>query len=283
MKTYDPRQPAVFLHMPKCAGSSFIRLLRRWFGDQYHKLNQDETQDLLLPRIATCDDDGNWLPEVKCIHGHFDNGRGYGLPYFYPEITQYFTVLRDPFDIAVSMFFFCKKRSAEGKFWYRGRQENILDKYPTVEYYLKEAPYWIYNHLPQDITLQNYEQRLSERFFYIGIQEDLDLSIRRLAKILGKPYVELERFNESEYDEPIPHWLREEFYEDYPLLKHVYDFSVARYASEDYVWFNEQQHNVVETDRARSPQPSGHFYKAGSGEVTGPPISDSNSASEKVS
>ena len=220
---------------------------------------------------------------MKCIHGHFDNGRGYGLPYFYPEITQYFTVLRDPFDIAVSMFFFCKKRSAEGKFWYRGRQENILDKYPTVEYYLKEAPYWIYNHLPQDITLQNYEQRLSERFFYIGIQEDLDLSIRRLAKILGKPYVELERFNESEYDEPIPHWLREKFYEDYPLLKHVYDFSVSRYASEDYVWFNEQQHNVVETDRARSPQPSGHFYKAGSGEVTGPPISDSNSASEKVS
>ena len=283
MKTYDPRQPAVFLHMPKCAGSSFIRLLRRWFGDQYHKLNQDETQDLLLPRIATCDDDGSWLPEVKCIHGHFDNGRGYGLPYFYPEITQYFTVLRDPFDIAVSMFFFCKKRSAEGKFWYRGRQENILDKYPTVEYYLKEAPYWIYNHLPQDITLQNYEQRLSERFFYIGIQEDLDLSIRRLAKILGKPYVELERFNESEYDEPIPHWLREKFYEDYPLLKHVYDFSVARYASEDYVWFNEQQHSVVETDSARSPQSSGHFYKAGSGEVAGPPISDPNSASEKVS
>ena len=182
MRTYDPAQPAIFMHMPKCAGSSFIRLLRQWFGDQYHKLNQDETRDILLPRIQTRDEDGNWLPDVKCIHGHFDNGRGYGLPYFYPEINQYFTVLRDPFDIAVSMFFFCKKRSAEGKFWYRGRQENILDKYPDVEYYLKECPYWIYNHLPQDLTLQNYQRRLEERFFYIGIQEDIETSIRQLAK-----------------------------------------------------------------------------------------------------
>ena len=108
MRTYDPSQPIIFTHMPKCGGSSFIRLLREWFGSGYHKLNQDETQDVLLPRIATRDDTGNWLPEVQCIHGHFDNGRGYGLPYFYPEINQYFTILRDPFDIAVSMFFFCK-------------------------------------------------------------------------------------------------------------------------------------------------------------------------------
>ena len=263
MRNYDPEQPLIYTHIPKCAGSSFIRLLRQWFGDQYHKLNQDETQDILLPRVQTQDANGDWLPTVKCIHGHFDNGRGYGLPYFYPEINQYFTVLRDPFDIAVSMFFFCKRRSAEGKFWYRGKQENILDKYPTVEYYLKEYPYWVYNHLPQDVTLQNYSQKLSERFIFIGIQEDLDHSIKILGRILGKPHVQLDRFNDSDYDEPVPNWLREKFYDDYPLLHRVYQFAADNYHNTDYLWFDQQR-----TRPERPTQPSGslkkgHFHKAG--------------------
>jgi hypothetical protein len=236
MRTYDPGQPIIFMHMPKCAGSTFIRVLRQWFQGGYHKLNQDETQDTLLPRIATRDEAGNWLPDVQCIHGHFDNGRGYGLPYYYPEVNQYFTIVRDPFDIVVSMFFFCKGRSQEGKFWYRGRQENILDKYPNVEYYLREYPYWVYNHLPQDLTLQNCDERLAERFVYIGIQEDLPGSVRQLARILGKPEVELPRFNESDYDEPVPDWLRERFYEDYPLLKKVHDFAAKNYNRQDFVY-----------------------------------------------
>jgi hypothetical protein len=235
MRIYDPAEPLIFTHMPKCGGSSFIRLLRDWFGAGYHKLNQDETQDVLLPRIATRDAEGNWLPDVQCIHGHFDNGRGYGLPYFYPEISQYFTILRDPFDIAVSMFFFCKMRSREGKFWYRGRQENILDKYPNLEYYLRESPYWIYNHLPQDINLQNYRERLGSRFIYIGVQEDMETSVARLAAIIGKPPVALPRFNESEYDEPVPGWLRDRFYYDYPLLRLVYEYALEHYKRDDYV------------------------------------------------
>lgn len=235
MRTYDPEQPVIFSHMPKCGGSAFIRLLREWFGSGYHKLNQDETQDTLLPRIATQDADGHWLADVHCIHGHFDNGRGYGLPYYYPEINQYFTILRDPFDIAVSMFFFCKQRSREGKFWYRGRQENILDKYPDVEYYLREYPYWIYNHLPQDLNGQNLEERMSERFVYVGVQEDMPTTINRLAGIFGKWDAALPRFNESDYDEPVPGWLRDRFYENYPLLKKIYDFALRNYNRSDYV------------------------------------------------
>ena len=86
MKQYDPSKPLIYTHVPKCAGSSVVRLLRDWFGDQYHKLNQDERRDIVLPRVETKDKKGKWLPNVKCIHGHFNHGRGYGLPYFYPEL-----------------------------------------------------------------------------------------------------------------------------------------------------------------------------------------------------
>ena len=93
-----------------------VRLLRNRFGDTYHKLNQDETKDIMLPRVPTQDEQGRWLDHVKCIHGHFNHGRGYGLPYFYSELDQYFTILRDPFDLTCSMYFFAKGRSIRGEF-----------------------------------------------------------------------------------------------------------------------------------------------------------------------
>lgn len=229
MKKYDPDKPIIYTHIPKCAGTSVVRLLRHWFGDDYHKLNQDETKDIILPRVETRDEEGNWLQNVKCIHGHFNHGRGYGLPYFYPELDQYFTILRDPFDLIVSMYFFAKGRSIKGQFWFRGEAVDIRNQFPTVESYVSSYPYWLFGHLPQDVTLDNYEEKLRQRFVYIGVFEDLQLSIDNLSKILGKPSWQLPHMNVSMYDEPVPEYLREQFYQDYPLLKCVYDFALANY------------------------------------------------------
>lgn len=229
MRTYDPDQPLIFTHIPKCAGTSFVRLLHQWFGKTYRKLNQDESQDILLPKIPTQDEQGNWLPEIRCIHGHFNHGRRYGLPYYYPEISQYITILRDPFDIVVSMYFFFKKRSLAGEFLYRGNKVDIRDYYPTVEHYVRDYPYWLFDHLPQDINTTNYRQKLSEHFVYIGIFEDMPRSIESLAEVLGKRLSPLPRVNVSNYDEPIPaHW-RNRFYTDYPLFKLIYDFALEQY------------------------------------------------------
>lgn len=232
MKTYDPDKPIIYTHIPKCAGTSVVRLLRHWFGKTYHKLNQDETRDIVLPRVETRNEDGTWRDDVKCIHGHFNHGRGYGLPYYYPEIDQYFTILRDPFDVCVSMYFFAKGRSVRGEFWFRGEQVDIRDQFPTVEHYVNSYPYWLFNHLPQDVTLDNYEQRLAQRFVFIGIFEELQTTVDRLADLLNQPRWQLPVMNVSQYDEPFPEHLREPFYRDYPLLKRVYDFAREQFAAE---------------------------------------------------
>ncbi len=229
LKDYDPTQPIIYTHVPKCAGTSLLRQLRRWFGDEYHKLNQDESKDIKLPRVDTQDADGNWLPNVKVIHGHFNHERGYGLPYHFPEVNQYFTVLRDPFELCVSMYFFVKGKSAAGEFWNRGEQVDIREHYPHVEAYVNSYPSWIYNHLPQDLSLDNYVDKLREKFVYIGVFEDLQVSIRHLASILRKPFPKFPRANVSTYDEPIPEHLRQKFYDDYPLLKAVYDYGRRTY------------------------------------------------------
>lgn len=229
MKTYDPSKPILYTHIPKCAGTSVVRLLKHWFGPQYHKLNQDETRDIILPRVETQDEQGNWLTDVKCIHGHFNHGRGYGLPYFYPEIDQYFTIVRDPFDLVCSMYFFVKGRSIRGEFWFRGQQIDIRDQFPTVERYIESYPYWLFDHLPRDLTIANYREKINEKFVYIGVFEDLPTSIANLGKILGKEMWEMPHINESVYDEIIPERLRKKFYSDYPLLKRIYDLAWDTY------------------------------------------------------
>ncbi len=234
MRQYDPSKPLIYTHIPKCAGSSVVQLLRHWFGAQYHKLNQDERRDIILPRVETRDADGNWLPNVKCIHGHFNHGRGYGLPYFYPELDQYFTILRDPFDLAVSMYFFAKGRSREGRFWFRGEAVDFNQQFPNVESYLNSYPYWLFDHLPQDVTLDNYEEKLRSRFIYMGIFEDLQTTIDHLAKVLGMESAALPHVNISTYDENIPEHMRERFYADYPLLKRIYDLAKNTYRLDGY-------------------------------------------------
>lgn len=219
----------MYTHIPKCAGTSVIRLLKHWFGPKYHKLNQDETQDIVLPRVDTQDEHGKWLPNVKCIHGHFNHGRGYGLPYFYPEVDQYFTILRDPFDLVCSMYFFVKGRSIRGEFWFRGEQIDIRDQFPTVESYIDSYPYWLFDHLPRNLTIANYREQINEKFVYIGVFEDLQTSIANLGKVLGKEMWEMPHMNESVYDEVVPNQLRDKFYNDYPLLKRVYDLAQKTY------------------------------------------------------
>ncbi|NKB41221.1 MAG: hypothetical protein GKR86_09285, partial [Ilumatobacter sp.] len=193
-----------------------------------------EDRDIILPGVETQDSKGNWLENVRCIHGHFNHGRGYGLPYFYPELDQYFSILRDPFDLAVSMYFFAKGRSRAGRFWFRGEAVDISKQFPNVESYVNAYPYWLFDHLPQDVTLENYEEKIRSRFIYIGIFEDLQTTIDNLGRVLGKASASLPHVNVSTYDEPIPERLREGFYADYPLLKKVYDLAVDTYRLEGY-------------------------------------------------
>lgn len=231
MRTYDPTEPLIYLHFPRCAGRSMVFLLSRWFQQGFHRLNQDESRDMPTPKLATRDRQGQWLSDVRCIHGSFDHGLGCGLPYSYPEVRQYLTVLRDPFDVAVSMYFSLKQNSHQGEGGLANLSPDFGEQFPSVADYLRHYPYRIFQHLPIDIDLTNYWQKLSERFVYIGIFEDLTASIKTIAELLGQKPFEIPRLHASIYDEPVPESLRETFYRDYPLLKRIYDFAAAHYRS----------------------------------------------------
>jgi len=226
---YDPRQPLIFTHVPKCAGTSIVRVLRHWFrGHYYHTFTEDRL-GLPMTRIPTRDPTGNWNRDVHCIHAHFDHRRGYGLPYFYPEIKQYVTIFRDPFDIVVSMYFFAKGKAKAGAFFHEGKQIDFCQLYPNLEAYVHSHPVWLYDHLPQDLTLFRLRQDLKSRFVYIGIFEDMATSIQQLQLKLNKHPIEMPLRNVSKYDEEVPESLRNWFYHNHPLLFEIYQFARDTY------------------------------------------------------
>jgi len=43
------------------------------------------------------------------VYGHFNRDHGFGVEQYYPEVNQFMTMLRDPFEAAISMYYFHRK------------------------------------------------------------------------------------------------------------------------------------------------------------------------------
>lgn len=91
----------IYLHIPKCAGTSIMPLLRDNYGDGFHRVRNG----------------GGWrrfheLPEdrrasITCLTGHLP----WGLHECLPQPHRYAVMLRDPVDRVTSLYWFCRRFS----------------------------------------------------------------------------------------------------------------------------------------------------------------------------
>lgn len=106
MRAYDPGAPLIFIHMPKTAGTSVRRIFERWFPGALYPHYFDQATVRRPPRrdLEVLQTDHG--PVV--LYGHFNQARGFGIPEYYPQAKQFVTILRDPFDMHVSRYFYAK-------------------------------------------------------------------------------------------------------------------------------------------------------------------------------
>lgn len=228
MKSYDPRKPLISIHIPKCAGSSFSNVLMAWFGKGFHKHYPNERRNKPPKKHSLYTGFINKkLKHGICIHGHFNNARGNGVNDYYPEVDQFITIMRDPFNLHLSTYFYVRReaKSNSGGAYRAGKRHRIIENGWNIEDYLKEVKKsYICNFLPADITLDNYQKHLENQFLYIGLSERLQSSVDILAQLLGFSSTTVPQANVSNWSEPIPDGAREVFEKNNPLEMAIYRY-----------------------------------------------------------
>lgn len=218
MRDYDATAPLIFIHVPKTAGTSVREVVRGWFPGQFHPHYLNDATGRMpdrLPAARLADRDS---PPV--IYGHLDRDRGTGIEQYYPQVAQFVTILRHPFDTTVSAIYFWRKFVDPEADLDRIGPDRIAARLR------KRAPNTL-RHLPDGITLGNYRDVIEERFVHIGVTEALPDSLAQIAARLGKRFDPgaLPRANVTERRRDFPDTLRAEYRERFPLEHAIYDFA----------------------------------------------------------
>lgn len=222
MRDYDPAKPLIFIHVPKTAGTSVRNIVEGWFPGRFHTNYFNEVEGSMpakLPAEVLAD---SVKPPV--IYGHFNQFRGFGVADYYPQVSQFVTILRDPFEATVSRYFFLRKVSGKWK-----DRSGVPES--DLEDFLGSADPMMLNHFPKEVTMQNFREVLDQHFVELGITECLSESLGRIADKLGVAFEAnaLCHANATERDQPVPRYLRDAFVAAHPLEYAVYDYARSRY------------------------------------------------------
>jgi len=229
MKAYDKSKPLYSIHIPKCGGSSFLSVLQQWFGHYLFLHYFNEKMNLMPENHRTC------LHANSCVHGHFNRSRGFGVESYYPQAEQYITIMRDPFEILVSRYFYMKKIESKGLLFRDGTKLTIPgDVNEFLENEITNPNYHpnILTFLPYGLNAHNYKEVLNSKFVYIGVSDDLNQSVGILSSKLGKPAVDVPRVNIAERDAVIDLSLKSKFEQTHSL-----EYSIYKYVLDNYlIW-----------------------------------------------
>lgn len=222
MREYDRSQPLIVIHVPKAAGTSSQKIFQNWFGEGFlrHYFNEQtgempDKHDLF--GIHT-------VNKPLLLHGHFNRLRNFGVEDYYPEAKQFITILRDPFELTVSHYFYTRKNTSNWK------DQSRVPTNTLREYLLNTKPNML-NHFPREMSLNNYKEVIEDNFIDIGITEYLGESMKRIASKLNLPYDSalLGHYNVTERDQEVPDQLRDMFIENNQLEFAVYDYALEKH------------------------------------------------------
>ena len=229
MKAYDSNKPLIHIHIPKTGGVSIKEIYKKWFNNgllshYYNERDGRMPQKHDLKALHTRNID-------VCLYGHFNRKRNFGIEHYYPEVNQFITILRDPFEKAVSSYLFLRKNSRNWK------DQSRIPKVELHDFLLRKTDgAGMFNHFPRGVTLDNFKEVIETQFIEIGVLEHLDESMKRIASKLNYKYdpSSLQLLNATKREQRIPYELREEFIEKKPLDYAVYNYVLSKYTQQNY-------------------------------------------------
>jgi len=172
----------IFNHIPKCGGTSLNIVLRKWF----HMVRDYPPHDLQYPdpkdwEIAQSKFENNLpiidqLKPFQIMAGHYLHPRNQFSKRIIPRCNacnmKKITFVRDPIALRLSLYKFGRKK---GHQWVEGIS--------LKEFIISET-----NFLARTLECDdsNFKEVL-DSYFFIGLTEDFERSMRRLAKKINRP------------------------------------------------------------------------------------------------
>jgi hypothetical protein len=223
---YDPKKPLISLHLPKTAGTAFQQVLSKWFGDSLYFHYTDYYKNTPPIKHDIKDEYGNYLPKV-CIHGHFAHNEVFD--FYGSDITQFISIIRDPLEAHLSMYFYVKKLGDKAPENHPIKEKLKNPSYNVVQYLedFKHITYFWFFY--PGISLENYKQIIDEKFLFVGTTERIQESVDMLAEKLGFESVEMATDNVSEWNEDVPENSRALFEKNNALAVAVYKYVNDKY------------------------------------------------------
>lgn len=206
-RKYDVNFPLISLHIPKCAGTGLLQAFFTLPKDRYQIFVYYPDIDMFLPEC--------WNSPRTIVHGHFQRFLGHSVEVICPSADQFITVLRDPFDVIVSSYYYGLR---EKHSWATSMTiENYIDWWLNQE----EGP--LESGLPERLPDEKPDEYVS-RFVCIGLLDQLPDFYRSLENILNLRLPSPSVINETFYKFHNQHFkakVENKFPWDYSLLDFI--------------------------------------------------------------
>ncbi len=228
---YSRDRPLISIHIPKCAGFSFTDVLKSWFGKRLFEHYYEEKSCTLPIKHNLLTESGQRVPDI-CIHGHFNNKRGFGVDEYYPHEKQRITIIRDPWELHISTYFYVLKQagSMKGGAIVKGKDHPIIrNSWTLTDYLEKGRGSYLLDFFPESINMSNYKEVLDEYYMFIGLTEKLQESTESLAETLGKNPIEVPKKNISTRFEQATQHQKDIFYSKNELEQCIYEYVESKY------------------------------------------------------
>lgn len=224
MRAYDQTAPLIFAHVPKTAGTSVRSVFQAWYGTR------------LLPHYPQKDNGGRPVKydvvqmhsakEPAVIYGHFNREKGFGIEDYYPEASQFVTVLRDPVERVLSGYFYMRSQGIHMAPF--GDLRNV-----SAQEYVDHADINMFKFLPAALESGDFEVAVEERFVEIGLTEHLEESLSRIAVKLSKPSLpaQVVHLNATQKKQSVDASLETRLARRIPREMALYDYVRTRFAA----------------------------------------------------
>lgn len=224
MIEYNKSKPLILIHIPKTAGISVREIYKEWFGDNLLFHYFDGANNKLPKKHDIFEMHTPKNPFF--VYGHFNRERHFGIEQYYPEVDQFITILREPFEIAVSGFFYVKKINPEWRVQLKLPEGGLTE-------FIENLDLGLFNYFPCDVTADNYREVIESYFVEVGVTEYLDESMQRIAKKLKQEYIpgSLGRLNTAKRDQEVTPEVKARFIKRHQLEYDVYNYVLEMYAA----------------------------------------------------